>query len=43
MSHRVLVVRDGRIQAEFARADVTPDRVIAAATGVAGAAPQARA
>jgi ribose transport system ATP-binding protein len=40
MSHRVLVVRDGRIQAEFARADVTPDKVIAAATGVAGAAPQ---
>jgi ribose transport system ATP-binding protein len=34
MSHRVLVVRDGRIQAEFARADATPDKVIAAATGV---------
>ena len=35
MSHRVLVVRDGRIQAEFARADASPDKVIAAATGVA--------
>jgi ribose transport system ATP-binding protein len=35
MSHRVLVVRGGRIAAEFARADATPDRVLAAATGVA--------
>jgi ribose transport system ATP-binding protein len=35
MSHRILVVRDGRIAAEFARADATPDKVIAAATGVA--------
>ncbi|MDQ2857619.1 MAG: sugar ABC transporter ATP-binding protein [Candidatus Eremiobacteraeota bacterium] len=35
MSHRVLVVRDGRIRAEFARADATPDMVIAVATGVA--------
>ena len=35
MSHRVLVVRDGRIQAEFERADATPDKVIAAATGIA--------
>jgi ribose transport system ATP-binding protein len=35
MSHRVLVVRDGRIQAEFARVDASPDKVIAAATGVA--------
>ena len=35
MSHRVLVVREGRIRAEFARADATPDRVIAVATGVA--------
>ena len=35
MAHRVLVVRDGTIQAEFARADATPERVIAAATGVA--------
>ena len=29
------VVRDGRIAAEFARADATPDRVIAVATGAA--------
>ncbi len=35
MSHRVLVVRGGRIQAEFARADATPAKVIAVATGVA--------
>jgi ribose transport system ATP-binding protein len=35
MSHRVLVVRDGRIRAEFARADATPDKVIAVATGAA--------
>ncbi len=35
MSHRILVVRDGKIAAEFARADATPDKVIAAATGVA--------
>ncbi|MDB5071623.1 MAG: rbsA [Candidatus Eremiobacteraeota bacterium] len=35
MSHRVLVVRGGRIRAEFARADATPDKVIAVATGVA--------
>ncbi|HEY0394880.1 MAG TPA: sugar ABC transporter ATP-binding protein [Candidatus Elarobacter sp.] len=35
MSHRVLVVREGRICAEFAAAEATPDRVIAAATGVA--------
>ncbi|HEX3551576.1 MAG TPA: sugar ABC transporter ATP-binding protein [Candidatus Elarobacter sp.] len=34
MSHRVLVVRDGRIRAEFARGAATPDAVIAAATGV---------
>ena len=26
MSHRILVVRDGRIAAEFTRADATPDR-----------------
>jgi len=37
MSHRVLVVRGGRIAAEFARADATPDRVIAAAAGVVAA------
>jgi ribose transport system ATP-binding protein len=35
MSHRVLVVREGRIQAEFARGAATPAAVIAAATGVA--------
>lgn len=35
MSHRILVVRDGRIAAEFTRAEATPDRVIAVATGVA--------
>jgi len=35
MSHRVLVVRDGRIRAEFARADATPGKIIAIATGVA--------
>ncbi|HET6274352.1 MAG TPA: sugar ABC transporter ATP-binding protein [Candidatus Cybelea sp.] len=35
MSHRILVVRGGRIAAEFSRADATPDRVIAVATGAA--------
>ncbi|MBV9718623.1 MAG: sugar ABC transporter ATP-binding protein [Candidatus Eremiobacteraeota bacterium] len=35
MSHRILVVRGGRIVAAFGRADATPDRVIAAATGAA--------
>jgi ribose transport system ATP-binding protein len=35
MSHRVLVVRDGAIRAEFSRADATPAKVIAAATGAA--------
>jgi ribose transport system ATP-binding protein len=35
LSHRVLVVRDGTIVAEFARADATPAAVIAAAAGVA--------
>jgi ribose transport system ATP-binding protein len=35
MSHRVLVVRGGMIRAEFARADATPQKVIAAATGAA--------
>ncbi len=35
MSHRICVVRDGAIQAEFSHADATPERVIAAATGVA--------
>ncbi|MGH7659720.1 MAG: sugar ABC transporter ATP-binding protein, partial [Vulcanimicrobiaceae bacterium] len=35
MSHRVFVVRDGKLQAEFSHADVTPDKVIAVATGTA--------
>jgi ribose transport system ATP-binding protein len=35
MSHRVLVVRGGEVRAEFARADATPDKVIAVAAGVA--------
>jgi ribose transport system ATP-binding protein len=34
MSHRVLVVRGGRIRAAFAREEATPDKVIAVATGV---------
>ncbi len=35
MSHRILVVREGKIAAEFARADATPAAVIAVAAGVA--------
>ena len=35
MSHRILVVREGRIRAEFSKAEATPDKVIAVATGVA--------
>ena len=35
MSHRILVVRDGTVAAEFSRADATPERVIAAAAGAA--------
>ncbi|MFN2462141.1 MAG: sugar ABC transporter ATP-binding protein [Candidatus Velthaea sp.] len=35
MSHRILVVRDGTVRAEFTQADATPDRVMAVATGVA--------
>ncbi len=35
MSHRILVVRDGRIAAEFSRAQATADNVIAVATGAA--------
>jgi ribose transport system ATP-binding protein len=35
MSHRVLVVRGGEIRADFARADATPAKVIAVATGMA--------
>ena len=35
MSHRILAIRDGRIAREFTRDAVTPDAVIAAATGAA--------
>jgi ribose transport system ATP-binding protein len=35
MSHRILVIRGGRIVREFDRAQATPDAVIAAATGAA--------
>ncbi|GAC1585168.1 MAG: sugar ABC transporter ATP-binding protein [Candidatus Velthaea sp.] len=35
MSHRVLVVRDGAIRADFLRGEATPDKVIAVAAGVA--------
>ena len=35
MSHRILVIRDGRIVRELSRAQATPDAVIAAATGAA--------
>jgi len=35
MSHRILVIRGGTIVSEFSRAEATPDRVIAVATGVA--------
>jgi ribose transport system ATP-binding protein len=35
MAHRILVIRGGTIVREFARADATPDAVIAAATGAA--------
>ena len=35
MSHRILVIRGGRIVAEFARTDATPDKIIAVATGAA--------
>jgi rhamnose transport system ATP-binding protein len=34
MSDRVLVMREGRMVAEFPRADATPERVIAAAAGL---------
>jgi ABC-type sugar transport system ATPase subunit len=33
MSHRVLVMREGRIVAEFPREDATEERIMAAATG----------
>ncbi len=35
LSHRILVIRGGTIVTEFSRADASPDRVIAAATGAA--------
>ena len=35
MSHRILVVRDGSIRAEFSREEATPDKVISVAAGVA--------
>jgi ribose transport system ATP-binding protein len=35
MAHRVFVVRGGRLQAEFAHDDATPDKVISIATGAA--------
>jgi ribose transport system ATP-binding protein len=35
MAHRILVIRGGQIVREFARADATPDAVIAAAAGAA--------
>jgi rhamnose transport system ATP-binding protein len=35
MSDRVLVMREGRLVAELDRANATPERVIAAAAGMA--------
>ncbi len=35
LSHRILVIRGGTIVTELSRADASPDRVIAAATGAA--------
>jgi ABC-type sugar transport system ATPase subunit len=35
MAHRILVIRDGTIAAEFSHAEAAPDKVIAVATGVA--------
>ncbi len=35
MSHRILVIRGGRIVREFSRSEATPDAVIAAAAGAA--------
>jgi ABC-type sugar transport system ATPase subunit len=35
MSHRILVIRGGRIVRELSRDQATPDVVIAAATGAA--------
>jgi ABC-type sugar transport system ATPase subunit len=33
LSDRILVLHDGRLTGEFARAEATPERVMAAATG----------
>jgi rhamnose transport system ATP-binding protein len=38
MSDRVLVMREGRLVAEFPRADATQERIIRAAAGVEEAA-----
>jgi rhamnose transport system ATP-binding protein len=35
MSHRVLVMREGRIVADLPRAEATEERIMAAATGQA--------
>ena len=35
MSHRILVLRDGHVVSEFDRAQATPDKIIAIATGAA--------
>ncbi|MBV9737771.1 MAG: sugar ABC transporter ATP-binding protein [Candidatus Eremiobacteraeota bacterium] len=37
MSHRILVIREGRIAAEFSRDQATPDKIIAIATGTVAA------
>ena len=37
MSHRILVIREGRIAAEFSRTEATPDKIIAIATGTVAA------
>ena len=37
MSHRILVIREGRIAAEFSREEATPDKIIAIATGTVAA------
>ena len=37
MSHRILVIREGRIAAAFSRNEATPDKIIAIATGTVAA------
>ncbi len=37
MSHRILVIREGRIAAEFSRKEATPEKIIAIATGTVAA------